>query len=108
MRLLLDESVPRQLHDALPTHSVRTVAEAGWSGVKNGKRLTLAVLDFDVFVTVDKNLPFRQNLATLPIAVVLLDAASNDLHSLLPLVPLLEKTLAGVSARICVRVTAAG
>jgi hypothetical protein len=37
MRLLLDESVPNPLRRSLSEHSVRTVVEAGWSGVKNGK-----------------------------------------------------------------------
>jgi hypothetical protein len=48
----------------------------GWSGVTNGKLLALAASDFDAFITVDKNLPFQQNLATLPIALVVLDALS--------------------------------
>jgi predicted nuclease of predicted toxin-antitoxin system len=62
MRLLLDESVPSRLRRSLTKHSVRTVVEAGWSGVKNGKLLALAAAEFDAFVTVDKNLPFQQNL----------------------------------------------
>jgi hypothetical protein len=63
MRLLLDESVPKRLRRSLADHSVRTVVEAGWSGVKNGKLLALAAAEFDAFITVDKNLPFQQNLA---------------------------------------------
>jgi len=42
VRVLLDECVPRGLRDALPGHDVRTVAEAGWAGVKNGELLKLA------------------------------------------------------------------
>jgi hypothetical protein len=94
MRLLLDESVPAKLRRALATHAVRTAVEMGWSGVKNGKLLALAAAEFDAFITVDKNLPFQQNLKTLPIAVVVLDAASNELPYLLPLVPQLERQLA--------------
>ena len=77
MRLLLDESVPSRLRRALPGHEVRTVGEMGWSGVKNGKLLALAATAFDAFVTVDKNLPYQQNLSTLPVAVIVLDARSN-------------------------------
>ena len=80
MRLLLDESVPRRLRRSLLVHDVRTVVEMGWSGVRNGKLLLLAATAFDAFVTVDKNLPYQQNPATLPIAVVVLDAASNELR----------------------------
>lgn len=87
MRLLLDESVPSRLRRSLPSHLVRTVVEMGWSGVKNGKLLALAAAEFDAFITVDKSLPYQQNLATLPIAVVVLDAASIELQALLPLMP---------------------
>ena len=83
MRLLLDESVPARLRRSLTDHSVRRVVEAGWSGVKNGKLLELASADFVAFVTVDKNLPFQQNLATLPIALVVLDSVSNESPALL-------------------------
>ncbi|THJ25124.1 MAG: hypothetical protein CAF45_002005 [Nitrospira sp. CG24E] len=106
MRLLLDESVPSRLRRALPTHEVRTVVEMSWSGIKNGKLLVLVASDFDAFSTVDKNLPYRQNLIELPIAVVVLDAVSSELPALLPLVPNLERELAALIPRTCVRVQA--
>jgi predicted nuclease of predicted toxin-antitoxin system len=106
MRLLLDEAVPGRLRRSLPGQSVRTVVEMGWSGVKNGKLLALAAHEFDAFVTVDKNLPYQQNLATLPIAVVVLDSLSIELPALLPLVPELERVLSSLAARTCVRVSA--
>lgn len=93
MRLLLDECVPARLRKALPNHEVSTVGLEGWSGVKNGKLLALAAAGFDAFVTVDKNLPYQQNAAALPIAVLVLDAKSNELPFLLPLMPALEAVL---------------
>jgi hypothetical protein len=51
--------------------------------------LTLAAAQFDVFVTVDRNLSFQQNLGSVPIAVVVLRAKSNRLGDLRPLVPAL-------------------
>ncbi len=93
MRLLLDESVPRRLRTALPKHSVSTVVELGWSGTRNGELLRLASEKFDVFITVDQNLPFQQNASTLPVSVVVLVAPSNKLEALLPLVPKLEAIL---------------
>jgi hypothetical protein len=68
--------------------------EAGWSGIKNGRLLALAADEYDAFITVDKNLPYQQNLAILPIAVVVLDALSNELSALLPLMSELELQLA--------------
>ncbi|MES3022910.1 MAG: DUF5615 family PIN-like protein [Pseudomonadota bacterium] len=99
MRLLLDESVPRRLRQLLPSHDVRTVVEMGWSGVTNGKLLVLAAKQFDAFVTVDQNLPYQQNMATLPVSVIVLAAASNDLNALAPLVPTLEDALLGLVPR---------
>ncbi len=39
MRLLLDECVPKRLKREILLHDVRTVAELGWSGLKNGALL---------------------------------------------------------------------
>lgn len=104
MRLLLDESVPSRLRRSLPDHAVRTVVEMGWSGVKNGKLLALAADEFDAFITVDKNLAYQQNLATLPVAIVVLDAASNELPALLPLVPQLLRALSSMKPRTYVHI----
>jgi uncharacterized membrane protein YwzB len=41
--------------------------------------LALAAAEFDAFITVDKNLPYQQNLAALPIALIVLDSVSNAL-----------------------------
>jgi len=101
MRLLLDESVPRRLRSYLADHEVKTVVEMGWGGVKNGPLLRLASSQFEVFVTVDQNLPYQQNATTLPIAVVVLAAKSNTLGYLLPLVPKLERALSVVEAGTC-------
>ena len=55
--------------------------------------LALAAQRFDALITVDKNLPYQQNRATLAVAVVVLDAVSNELAFLAPLVPSLEREL---------------
>ena len=77
----------------------------GWSGVRNGDLLRLAAAQFDALVTVDKNLPYQQNLADLPIAVVVLLAHSNELNALLPLVPAMETALAELQPCSLVRVS---
>ena len=87
MRALLDESLPRQLKQALSGHQVRTVPEAGWAVKKNGELLQLANDRFDVFVTPDRNLPAQQNLTGLRLGIVIVRARSNDIADLLPLVP---------------------
>ena len=76
----------------------------GWRGYKNGRLLAAAAAEFDAFTTADKNLSYRQNLTTLPIAVVVLEAPSNELSRLLPLLPELERTLSGLAPRNVARV----
>ncbi|MCX7060275.1 MAG: DUF5615 family PIN-like protein [Nevskia sp.] len=93
MRVLLDECVPRRFARELSGHDVRTVLEMGWSGVKNGRLLALASQQFDAFVTVDRNLQFQQHTASVPLMILVLAAAGNDLASLRPLVPALSAEL---------------
>ncbi len=87
MRVLLDECFPRALRVELPGHEVTTVAEAGWAGVKNGALLQLAATRFEVLLTVDRNLEYQQNFSSLTIAVIVVDAPSNDVEILRPLMP---------------------
>jgi hypothetical protein len=44
MRVLLDECVPLQIRDALPSHDVTTAQRMGWGGKSNGDLLTSAEL----------------------------------------------------------------
>jgi predicted nuclease of predicted toxin-antitoxin system len=106
MRLLLDESVPHRLRRSLPSHAVRTVGELEWGGIRNGELLARAANEFDALVTVDKNLQYQQNLDALPITVIVLDAKSNELPYLLPLIPKLEEALASLLPRTFVRIGA--
>ena len=87
MRVLLDECVDVRLAASLATVEVRTVADQGWLGISNGQLLALAAGDFDVFVTVDRNLPFQQHLPKFDIAVILLQAKTNRIADLIALVP---------------------
>lgn len=87
MRILLDEDIPRRLAAMLIGHEVSTVQRSGWTGIKNGKLLGLAAAEFDVYLTMDGNLEFQQNLATLPIAVLVVEAVSNQMDHLVPLLP---------------------
>src|SRR5947209_3013866 len=98
MKVLLDECVPRKLKRELTEHEVLTVTEHGWSGVKNGNLLALAEAEFDVFLTVDQNLKYQQNLKAFNIGIILLVARNNRLKTLLPLVPQVKQALAQIKA----------
>lgn len=73
----------------------------GWAGIKDGELLRLAEIEFDVFITVDRNLPFQQNLAVLDLAVLVLQAPSNrlvDLQVLLPkILAIVDTTPKGIA-----------
>ncbi len=71
MKILLDECVPPPLKSKFVGFDVLTVPEAGWAGVKNGELLKLInESDFDVFITVDQNLQYQQNLENFQISIV--------------------------------------
>jgi hypothetical protein len=44
MHILLDESLDRRLHGALPGHHVESVQRNGMAGLNNGALLTLVLL----------------------------------------------------------------
>ena len=88
----------RRLAAHLAAFEVQTVAGAGWKGITNGALLSLAEAQFDVFVTVDRNLCFQQHLPKFAIAVVLLSARSNRMADLVQLVPELIRAI-GVAKR---------
>jgi predicted nuclease of predicted toxin-antitoxin system len=93
VKILLDECIDRRLAKDMTGHEVRTVPQMGWATIKNGELLTLAEKDFEVFVTVDRNLSFQQNLPRYNIAVIVLRAPSNRLQDLRPLIPKLLEVL---------------
>lgn len=106
MRLLLDECLPKQLKREFAGHEVKTVPEAGLAGVKNGALLRRAAEGFDVFITVDANLRYQQNVAMLGLAVLVLRAVSNDVSDLRPLVPAALTALSTLAPGVIVEIGA--
>ena len=82
MKVLLDECVDRRFAKELKGHQVKTVPQMGWKTIENGRLLQLAEKEFDVFVTVNRNLSFQQNLPKYNLAVVILQAPTNRLADL--------------------------
>jgi hypothetical protein len=87
VNVLLDECVDWRLARDIIGHDVKTARQMGWTTIKNGELLALAGGQFEVFVTVDRNLSFQQNLISYPIAVIVLCAKTNRLVDLRPLAP---------------------
>jgi hypothetical protein len=94
VKILLDECIDWRLSRDLVDHEVKTAHQMGWAGIENGELLALAERSFEVFVTVDRNLSYQQNLTSYSIAVIVLRVKSNRLAELRPLVPHLLSALA--------------
>jgi len=93
MRVLIDACLPVQLKDRLPLAGVRTTREMGWQNKKNGELLALAQHQFDVLLTMDKDVPNQQFLSRFSIAILIIRARTNRLADLLPLVPDIVRAL---------------
>ena len=52
------------LDEYLTGHDIKTVGELGWAGVKNGALLQLAAKEFEVLLTVDRNLEYEPRVVT--------------------------------------------
>ena len=92
-------------HYLLVTRLLRSSAADGRAS-RTGELLALAAARLDVFLTMDGNLEFQQNLATLPIAVLVVEAVSNRMEYLLPLVPDILKELSHLPPKSLRRVGA--
>lgn len=95
MRILLDENIDIRFKNSFknPYHTF-TVKDMGWNGIKNGQLLQL-IRDnkFDVWIVVDKNIPYQQNLSNLSCLIIVLNIYRNTLKHLLPLVPKILEVL---------------
>jgi hypothetical protein len=65
----------------------------GWASMQNGDLLALAEGQFDVFLTVDRNLSFQQDVGKFKIAVVVMVAKGNRHADLVHLIPTLLRKL---------------
>ena len=106
MRILIDENLPLKLVGHLQGCPCRTVSECGWSGAKNSTLLTLVDLMFDVLLTLDKYLPYPEELKTVLIAVLIPRARSNRMQDLVAIIPECLATLKRTQPRQVVRVGA--
>ncbi|HOY49651.1 MAG TPA: DUF5615 family PIN-like protein [Flavobacteriales bacterium] len=94
MRLLLDENLPKRLKQDFIEHEIFTVADKGWTGISNGKLLTLLIdNNFDALLTFDKNLQYQQNFKKYTITVLVLNASDNSYETLKRLVQKIKDVL---------------
>ncbi len=88
MLLLLDENIPKKLKNDFPGHSVFSIRERNWNGLKNGVLLQKLIdNNFNALITFDKNLKHQQNFHKYPITVFVLSARINTYSELTKLSP---------------------
>jgi hypothetical protein len=104
-RVLFDEDVPRQLRRDLTRFNIRTVQEQGWSSLKNGELLRTASLEFDVFITADRNLQYQQNIPKFDIGLVVLALRDSRLPSIQSKLSEIEAAIVAVEPGTVVRIT---
>lgn len=87
MNILLDHCLNWRLKRLLPGCLVKSTLEMGWDTLRNGRLLTLAEAEFDVFLTVDKGIKYQQNFTGRDIAVITLRGRNNKIETHAPLMP---------------------
>ena len=88
MKILLDECVTKRLKKHLEEFEVFTARELGLGGLKNGKLMTYCVENnFDILLTIDKNLMFQQNLDKHPVTIVVFNSFSSKIEKLIYFLP---------------------
>jgi len=88
MKILLDECVAKRLKSHLSSFEVHTVNEMGWCGVKNGELMSLCVANqFDIILTIDKNMMRQHNIEKYPITIVVFNASTSKMEELVLFIP---------------------
>ena len=88
MKILLDECVTKRLKPYLDKFEVFTVSEMNWNGIKNGKLMALCFENnFDLLLTIDKNLMFQQNLDKYEVTIVVFNSFTSKLEELVLFMP---------------------
>jgi len=94
MKVLLDECITKRLKPFLNDFEVYTVFEMGWSGIKNGKLISLCEINhFDVILTIDKNMMHQQNIEKHPITIAILNVLTSKLEELKLFIPSFSKQI---------------
>jgi predicted nuclease of predicted toxin-antitoxin system len=88
MKILLDECITKRLKNHLLEFEVYTIRELDLSGIKNGKLMTYCVdNNFDILLTIDKNLMYQQNLDKHPLTIAVLNSFTSKIEELITFLP---------------------
>src|SRR5205085_11521667 len=83
MKILLDENIDVNFIHEFTQYEIETVKSMSWIGKMNGDLLSLAEKNgFEVFITLDSNLVYQQNLLKYNIYIISLKAKDSKLSTL--------------------------
>jgi hypothetical protein len=68
---------------AFQGHECSHTVDLGWAELRNGELVRKASEDFDLLITVDKNMPFQTSLRGLQLSVAVLNVRGNFTEQLL-------------------------
>jgi hypothetical protein len=94
VKVLLDECVRRDVLGILREFDVWHVIDVGFASLRNGELLRQADGQFDVLVTVDKNMRYQQSLKGKEISVLVLDVPDVELSTYERFLPAIRAALA--------------
>ncbi len=88
MKILLDECITKRLKLHLKDFEVFSVHELNLSGIKNGKLMAYcSENNFNILLTIDKNLMFQQNLEKYKVSIVVLNSKTSKIEELITFLP---------------------
>ena len=94
MRILLDNCVDQRLAVLLVPHEAIHARQVGWADLSNGHLISAAeTANFEVMITVDKNLRYQQSLKNRTISIITLDPVLVQFQHIKLLVPTVLKLL---------------
>lgn len=95
------------IREAGPHHEIRTVADEGWRGVKNGALLQRArESGFVAIVTADRRMQHQQNIPRSGLAFVVLHSPRIRIQELAPMAPAISAALDTIEPGMIVHIDA--
>lgn len=83
MKILLDENIDINFKEEFSEYDIQTVKDKSWEGIENGRLLKLLIKNnYDIFITLDSNLRYQQNLSNFKIHIIVLKAKDSRLSHL--------------------------
>jgi predicted nuclease of predicted toxin-antitoxin system len=101
MKILIDEQLPTKLKNIFLDfgYDVLTVRDMKWLGTKNGELLKLmAVNNFNVLLTNDKNLYYQQKISALKICIVNINCKTNRYEDVFEIIDQIKNKLKEVES----------